>query len=38
MKILEGLRVIDAGQFNAGPIASLYLAGYGADVVKIERP
>ncbi len=38
MKILEGLRVIDAGQFNAGPIASLYLAGYGADVVKVERP
>ncbi|MEE9257556.1 MAG: CoA transferase [bacterium] len=38
MKILEGLRVIDASQFNAGPTVSLYLAGYGADVIKVERP
>ena len=36
--ILEGLRVADASQFNAGPIVSLYLAGWGADVVKVERP
>ena len=36
--LLRGLRVIDASQFNAGPIASLYLAGYGAEVVKVERP
>lgn len=38
MKILDGLKVIDASQFNAGPIVSLYLAGYGADVIKVERP
>ncbi|MFC1491210.1 CoA transferase [Nitrospinota bacterium] len=38
MKILEGLRVIDASQFNAGPTVSLYLAGYGTDIVKVERP
>lgn len=38
MPLLAGLRVIDASQFNAGPIVSLYLAGYGADVVKVERP
>ena len=38
MRVLEGLKVIDASQFNAGPIVSLYLAGYGADVVKVERP
>lgn len=36
--ILEGLKVADASQFNAGPIVSLYLAGWGADVVKAERP
>ncbi len=38
MPLLEGLRVVDASQFNAGPIVSLYLAGYGAEVVKVERP
>ena len=38
MPLLEGLKVIDASQFNAGPIVSLYLAGYGAEVVKVERP
>lgn len=36
--ILEGLKVVDASQFNAGPIVSLYLAGWGAGVVKVERP
>ncbi len=38
MPLLQGLKVIDASQFNAGPIVSLYLAGYGAEVVKVERP
>jgi CoA:oxalate CoA-transferase len=38
MRILESLRVIDASQFLSGPIVSLYLAGYGADVIKVERP
>ncbi len=38
MSLLEGIKVLDASQFNAGPIVSLYLAGWGADVVKVERP
>ena len=38
MHVLKGLKVIDASQFNAGPTVSLYLAGYGANVVKVERP
>ena len=38
MPLLQGLKVIDASQFNAGPIVSLYLAGYGAEVIKVERP
>lgn len=37
-RLLEGLKVVDASQFNAGPIVSLYLAGFGADVIKAERP
>ncbi len=38
MNVLEGVKVVDASQFNAGPTVSLYLAGYGANVVKVERP
>ncbi|MEE9274665.1 MAG: CoA transferase [bacterium] len=38
MGVLEGLKVLDASQFNAGPIVSLYLGGYGAEVIKAERP
>ena len=38
MPLLQGLKVIDASQFNAGPIVSLYLAGYGAEVIKVEQP
>ena len=38
MKMLDGLKVIDASQFNAGPIVSLYMGGYGADIIKVERP
>ena len=36
MSMLNGIRVIDVAQFNAGPIVSMYLALMGADVIKIE--
>jgi len=35
---LQNLRVIELGQFIAGPYAGLQLADLGAQVVKIERP
>lgn len=35
---LDGLRVIDAGNMIAGPMAATLLADHGADVVKIEHP
>jgi len=33
---LEGLRVIDFGQFLAGPFGPMLLADLGADVIKVE--
>lgn len=38
MKPLEGILVIDFGQFLSAPSASLRLADLGARVIKIERP
>ena len=35
---LDGLRVIDAGQMIAAPLACTMMADFGADVVKIEHP
>lgn len=35
---LAGLKVLEMGQLLAGPFASAMLAGFGAEVIKIERP
>lgn len=35
---LAGLRVIDAGNMIAGPLAATQLADFGADVLKLELP
>ena len=38
MKPLEGIRVIEAAQMVAGPLAGMILAEQGADVIKVELP
>ena len=35
---LKGIRVLEFGQFAAGPFTGSLLADLGADVVKVERP
>ena len=35
---LAGLRVIDFGQYLAGPLAAMYLADNGADVIRVDPP
>jgi len=35
---LEGLRVIDFGQYVAGPMAAMLLADQGADVIRVDPP
>ena len=37
-ELFKGLKVVDAGTWIAGPVASTILADYGADVTKIEIP
>jgi len=35
---LDGVRVVDFGQYIAGPLAAMFLADQGADVVRIDPP
>jgi len=35
---LEGVRVIDFGQYIAGPMVGMMLADFGADVIRIDPP
>ena len=35
---LKGLRVVDFGQYIAGPLAAMILGDYGADVIHIDPP
>lgn len=35
---LSGIKVVELGHIVAGPTASLILAEFGADVIKVERP
>jgi crotonobetainyl-CoA:carnitine CoA-transferase CaiB-like acyl-CoA transferase len=35
---LEGIRVLDLGQYLAGPLAAMLLCDSGADVIRIDPP
>ena len=36
--VLDGVRVIDFGQYIAGPLTAMLLADQGADVIRIDPP
>jgi len=36
--VLDGIRVIDFGQYIAGPLAAMLLGDQGADVIRIDPP
>jgi crotonobetainyl-CoA:carnitine CoA-transferase CaiB-like acyl-CoA transferase len=35
---LAGIRVVEVGQYGSAPLASMLLADFGADVIKVEPP
>ena len=36
--VLKGLRVLDFGQYVAGPLTAMILGDYGADVIRVDPP
>ncbi len=36
--MLQGIRVVELGNFITGPLAAMMLADLGAEVIKVERP
>ncbi|CAM4030035.1 CaiB/BaiF CoA transferase family protein [Bordetella tumulicola] len=38
MKVLQGVRILDLGNFITAPLAGMLLGELGADVIKVERP
>ncbi|MBQ6670469.1 MAG: CoA transferase, partial [Firmicutes bacterium] len=34
--VLDGVRVIDFGQYIAGPLAAMILADFGAEVIHVD--
>lgn len=37
-RCLQGVRVVDLSRYLPGPLATLWLADFGADVIKVEPP
>ena len=35
---LHGVKVVELGQFQQGPVAAMRLGDLGADVIKVEAP
>jgi len=38
VQALDGIRVLDLGNYIAGPFTATVLGEFGADVIKVERP
>src|SRR6185312_8490478 len=38
MDILEGIQVVDLSHGTAGPVVGMFLADFGAEVIKVEPP